>query len=425
VRGVDYRLKLIKRISVLLGVFVLLSFITTTPLSLAYGHTFSSDESASFLALVEQIRIETQLASNNNSSSAAQQHAHYATELLNVNVTKEITERNTRIGMDLPAALNDLEGLLASSNPNAQTIKDKVEEIDDLLGEAVSVRIESQQLSNSTVNALSFALLVNSILDHYYKAVPRPDIVMNQSEGVSEPLEKAYTSGKYRVQASWSPPEIMAGRANTYLLKFLDGTTGEQLTGTIRYDFMFMPASDPEVMIIHRAGQTAPGGEGKQTFTFKESRVGSNILRISGYSDDVDFPITVILPNNNASSPLPSSLGTTAGSSIVNVTEYQTAQALTDRIQELFGELKMSAPANSTDTVSKVEDGIRQLKLTIDSRGPIEDVEVLVHGQIHPNLQQLYHLRVIPEFPLPLLMVVSALGGVVAATRLKMSRTKQ
>jgi hypothetical protein len=344
---------------------------------------------------------------------------------LDANVTKEITERNKRIGTDLPAALKDLETLIESPSPNAQTIKEKVDQIDGLLGEAISVRIESHQLSNSTVNALSFALLVNSVLDHYYKAVPRPDIVMNESEGVSEPIVKESTSGKYRVQASWSPPEIVAGRANTYLLKFLDGTTGEQLTGTIRYDFMFMPASDPEVMIIHRAGQTAPGGEDEQSFTFKETRVGSNILRISGYGEDVDFPITVLPPGDNASSQSPSSVENTTGNTIINVTEYQTAQALADRLQKLFADLKVSAPANSTDTVNQVEDGIRQLKLAIDGRAPIEDVEVLVHGQIHPNLQQLYNLRVIPEFPLPLIMVVSALGGVVAATRLKISGIKR
>lgn len=409
----------------MLAALVFSGVVIVNPLKLAYAHSFSSDESASFLALVEQIRIETHLVSNNISSSVALQHARHATELLNVDVTKEITERNTRIGADLPAALNDLESLLASSNSNAQTVKDKVEEIDNLLGEAVSVRIESHQLTNSTVNALSLALLVNSALDHYSKAVPKPEATINATEGFSEPLEKTTGSGAYKVQVSWNPPEIMANRTNTYIVKFFDGRTNQQLSGSIIYAFMFMPASDPDVMIIHRQPEHALDGQDEQSFTFREKHVGSDIMRISwidGYErEGVDFPVTVLPPANGSSS----SENKTDSSRIVNMTEYQTAQALTDRIQELFDDLKTSAPANSTDTVSKVEDGIKQLQIAIDERAPIEDVEILVHGQIHPNLQQLYNLKLIPEFPLPLLMVVSALGGVVAALRLKTSRIKR
>lgn len=409
----------------LLTALVFSGLVIVNPLKLTYAHSFSSDESASFLALIEQIRIETHLVSNDISSPVVPQHAQHATELLNVDIIKEIRERNTRIGTDLPAALNDLESLLASSNSNAQSINDKVEEIDNLLGEAVSVRIESHQLTNSTVNALSFALLVNSVLDHYYKAVPKPEVTINATEGFSEPLEKTTGSGAYKVQVSWNPPEIMANRTNTYIVKFLDGRTNQQLSGSIMYAFMFMPASDPDVMIIHRQPEHALDGQDKQSFTFREKHVGSDIMRISwidGHErEGVDFPITVLPPANGSSS----SENKTNSSRIVSMTEYQTAQALADRIQELFDDLKTSAPANSTDTVSKVEDGIQQLKLAIDERAPIEDVEILVHGQIHPNLQQLYNLQLIPEFPLPLLMVVSALGGVVAALRLKSSRIKR
>jgi hypothetical protein len=407
-----YLLMLKRLLSISLLVTLIFSGFMANPPKPAHAHIFSSDESASFLALVEQIKVESQLAASSGGTS--QEHARHASVLLDADIAEEISERNSRIGTDLPAALKDLESLTSSLDPDEEAIKAKVVEIDDLLAEAISVRIDRQQLRNATVNALSFALLVNSVLDHYSNAVLRAST--NATGGISEPVEEASTSGKYRVRASWSPPEIMAGRANTYFLTFLDGTTGEQLTGMIRYDFMFMPASDPEVMIIHRSGQTAPGGEGNQTFTFKDRHVESNIMRISGYGDDVDFPMTV-LPPYSASS------GNTTDGSIINLTEYQTAQALTDRIQELFEDLKMSVPANSTDTLDLVEDGIMQLKLAIDEKASIEDVEVLVHGQIHSNLQQLFNLRIIPEFPLPLL-IVSVLGGVVAATRL-VSRRRQ
>jgi hypothetical protein len=238
-------------------------------------------------------------------------------------------------------------------------------------------------------------------------------------------VEKVSPSGKYKIQVSWSPPEIIAERANTYIVKFLDGNTGKQLTGTIRYDFMFMPASDPEVMIIHRGGQTASGGQDEQSFTFKEKRVGSDTLRISRINGNnneyVDFPITVLPPNNASSS---SSSPENKNSTILNMTEYQTAQALTNRIQELFVGLKESAPPNSTNTIYELEDGIKQLKVAIDGRAPIEDVEVLVHGQIHPNLQATFNLQLVPEFPTPILLVAPLLAALLIIARVNHKKVK-
>jgi hypothetical protein len=387
-----------------------------------YAHTFSTDESASFLALVERIRIEAHLAMNGTSTgNMALQHASLASDLLDANVTREIQERNDRIGAELPVALHDLEALTASSLVDKEAVRQKVDQIDNLLEEAVSVRIEREHLDNATTTALSFALLVNSVSEHYGKAVQRE--VANSSEGFSEPMEQTTGSGSNKIRVSWSPPEIMANRTNTYSLEFFDARTNQLRNGSTLYAFMFMPASDPEVMIIHRQPEYATDGKDKQTFTFREKHVGPNTMRltwINGFEREaVDFPITVLPPSTDAQILLSQN----ASGNIVNAADYQTAQALAKRLKVLFTDMKTFAPVNSTESVAKVEEGIIQLGLAVDQKAPVDDVEIIIHGQIHPNLQRIYNLHVIPEFPFPLIVGVVA-SGMVLGARLMMFRRK-
>ena len=58
---------------------------------------------AAFLALVRQIEAEIGLVNSNLPSNItlAQEHAEHATEHLDANTTKELTERNERVSNDL------------------------------------------------------------------------------------------------------------------------------------------------------------------------------------------------------------------------------------------------------------------------------------------------------------------------------------
>jgi hypothetical protein len=400
----------------LVPLFATLLFSLATPAlqKPVYAHTFSTDESASFLALVERIRIEAHLAMNSTSiANVALKHASLASDLLDANATREIKERNERLGTGLPIALHDLEALTATSLVDIEAIRQKVDQIDSLLGEAVSVRIERDHLDNGTTAALSFALLVNSASEHYGKALQRE--VANSSEGFSEPLEQTTGSGSNKIRVSWSPPEIMANRTNTFFLEFFDARTNQLRNSSTMYAFMFMPASDPEVMIIHRQPEYATDGKDQQTFTFREKHVGPNTMRltwINGFEREmVDFPIAVLPPSTNAQFLS----GQNASGNVVSVADYQTAQALAKRLKVLFTDMKASAPVNSTELVAKVEDGIKELGLAVDQGAPVDDVEIIIHGQIHPNLQRIYNLHVIPEFPFSVIVVVAGLGSLLAA----------
>jgi hypothetical protein len=117
---------------------------------IAYGHNFTPNESASFLAFVEQLQTESELVQANlanNNISLAQQHANNAAVLLTPNITREIAEQNQRVANDLTMAINDLQDITSSSSQQQQqqSIDQLVSNIDAILGEAVTTRIEQEQ----------------------------------------------------------------------------------------------------------------------------------------------------------------------------------------------------------------------------------------------------------------------------------------
>ena len=147
----------------LLAMLLLIS--SSPPISLL-AHTFSPVESASFLSLVDQIKsalmpIKEDISSN---VTLVREQAQYAKLLLNESVLKEIKERNQRISTELLRMLDSIQ------NITVENVDDNLSKIDDILAEAVSVRIQNDQLKNVTVQALAFANDVNKILDEYTSA---------------------------------------------------------------------------------------------------------------------------------------------------------------------------------------------------------------------------------------------------------------
>jgi hypothetical protein len=138
-----------------------------------YGHNFAGDESASFLALMDQIQTEMSLINTNlidDNQSLAKDHLKQIKELYTKNIKKEIAERNERIANEISSILNETS-IAIEKNNNNQDISDSVKNFNDVLAEAISVRIDSDALTNATINALHFANLVNSIDLSYANAI--------------------------------------------------------------------------------------------------------------------------------------------------------------------------------------------------------------------------------------------------------------
>jgi hypothetical protein len=83
---------------------------------------------------------------------------------------------------------------------------------------------------------------------------------------------------------------------------------------------------------------------------------------------------------------------------IVNVADYQTAQALSDKAQQIFNkELKpiAASTSNVTTFTVKLENGLIQLSDAVNNNAAPMDVMMIVHTQIHPNLQKAYNLQLV------------------------------
>jgi hypothetical protein len=165
-------------------VFLVLASSFLIPVShLVYAHTFSTSESAEFLSLTDQIRAETALVTinlENNNATLAQAHAEKASSLLDNNTLSEIRERNNRIANSLETGLEQLVGNVTSSLTSAspeqmpqdriQSINQTVMSLNDIMAEAVTARVESEQQNNATTWAMVLADLVNVVLSDYGNA---------------------------------------------------------------------------------------------------------------------------------------------------------------------------------------------------------------------------------------------------------------
>jgi hypothetical protein len=149
---------------------------------LVFAHTFSTSESAEFLSLTDQIRAETALVTmnlENNNATLAQAHAEKALSLLNNDTLGEIRERNNRIANSLETGLEQLVGNVTSlaSASSGQVPQDRIQSINqtvmslnDIMGEAITARVESEQQNNATTWAMVVADLVNAVLSDYGNA---------------------------------------------------------------------------------------------------------------------------------------------------------------------------------------------------------------------------------------------------------------
>jgi hypothetical protein len=288
----------------------------------AYGHTFSPNESASFLSFVDQLQVESELVQTNlanDSTSLAQEHAKKAGSLLTSNITTEIAEENQRVANELTRAVNDLQDILLSPQ-QVGSIDQLVSDIDSILGEAESTRIEQEDLENATIQALAFADLVNSILENYGNAYAVDFDMTNMSN------------------------MAMMGQSNNNMSTMTMSnmsTNGNDNDSNIEMNSVNMSSSRTMV------GMDVGGG--------RESSIYS---------------------------------------SLVNMTDFQSAQALAAKALEIFNvELKPMAPNNSSAFITNLENGLSKLNDSIRNKAPPMDIMMIVHTQIHPKILQAFNLR--------------------------------
>ncbi|MFY9564722.1 MAG: hypothetical protein WAQ29_00070 [Nitrososphaeraceae archaeon] len=260
--------------------------------SRVYGHDFVPNESASFLSFANQLKTESELVQSNlanGSVDLAKEHAIRAIELLNstdpinnVPWKDEIAERNQRVANELDRAVSNLKNTTMSSSPSEQQqqsiLNDTTQltdEIDAIIEDAITSRIDSDQRGNATIHATALGDIINTILRYYGNAYAVGFDMANMSEMAS----------------------MMGGNSS----------------------------------------------------------------------------------NKNYT--------------LVDIANYQSAQALAAKAIEIFNNELRSSNGNVTNSIAKLEDGLTQLNTSIKNRASPMDVTMLSHSQVHPNLQAAFSLQ--------------------------------
>ncbi|HKG41981.1 MAG TPA: hypothetical protein VKA98_07580 [Nitrososphaeraceae archaeon] len=136
----------------------------------------------------------------------------------------------------------------------------------------------------------------NTTSGNQTQEVSNPLLPNSTSTTTSKPIEKLTDGSTYKVKMSWSPATIDSKTPTTFNIEFFDPKSNQKIVDNVQYDFMIMPAEDPETMITHRASKIAQNGSAQQSFTFTDENVGSVMVRVSNINNTgelVDFPITV------------------------------------------------------------------------------------------------------------------------------------
>jgi hypothetical protein len=284
-----------------------------------FGHNFSPDESASFLALVNTIKAEAQLVQQNiasNNMSLANDHANKALALVTDDVNKEIAERNQRLSDDLNTDLASLKASTESTSGNNTGSKTDtdilVDDINGILDEIVTARIDPDQLNNSTIQVLAAVELLDGVLRNYGDAF------------------------------------------------------------AVEYDM-----TDMSMMTMGGGNNNNTGSTGGNDTTSMHSMSTMNM----GGDDNMSMED---MSNSDGK--------------LVNITDYQTAQALAMKVQELFDSQitsnSLSEGSESVDqSINNTSSALKELVTSIDGKSSPMDIMVIVHTKIHPNLMTAFGLQ--------------------------------
>ena len=323
--------------------------------NLAYAHTFSTSESAEFLSLVEQIRAETALVTLNlqsNNATLAQAHAQKVVTLPDNLTITEIRERNNRIADSLVAGLEQLEQNVTSlaaeqqepiSQDRIEIINQSVASLNDVLAEAVTVRVESDQQDNATMWASVLADLVNVVLSDYGNAT-------GASFDLTDMSNLAGMGGMEMDQGN-----IMTMMMTTdESMQMSDNSSGANMT-TMGTNFNSSTSNMTTTIVDEGAYQSA------------QYLANNTLLQL--FSDTLK-PLTI-------------STNETTADSDTNTT------AMTQEGQET------SSPSNNvTSNIDELEAGLMQLSDAINGKANPYQVMIAAHVEVHPLLIQIYGLTI-------------------------------
>jgi len=113
--------------------------------------------------------------------------------------------------------------------------------------------------------------------------------------------------------------------------------------------------------------------------------------------------------------------GVSMASTVVDQNAYDNSIGLATAAQNMFNDVAANNPDKS-DANTKVSTAFTKLLQDLNNKADANTIMTDVHVNLHPILITGYDMQLesaVPEFPLPMLLIMISIAGVVAATRFK------
>ena len=314
-----------------------------------YGHLFTSNETATFVGILDQVQAELELVVTNlenNNVSLAQSHAIKAASLLTPKIMIEITEDNPRLTSDLRRAVSQLQNMSSPSESQLKSVSQLVNDLNKRLDQDAIVRIA--QLQPTSSNFLEGALKsLGSIF------------------GGSNTNEERDEDTKLQAIAF---ANVIDGMLINYGKAYRVGFDMTNMSNMV----MIGNNSSPSSMVM--SNPVTGNNSGASNMNMNMNSMNSSFNNMTGHAGEMN-----------------------TGYSLVNVSDYQSAQALATKAFEVFSaKLKhttMTNNKNVTGFVTNLENGLTQLNDSIAKKASPLDVMMIVHTQIHPSLLEGFNLQ--------------------------------
>jgi hypothetical protein len=120
--------------------------------------------------------------------------------------------------------------------------------------------------------------------------------------------------------------------------------------------------------------------------------IGYDLTNMSNMMRAPNMTSYSLLSNNKAKVDINSSTIQNNNSHLVNIADFQSTQKLSEKASQIFESNLLS---NNTDAsiIPRLEKSIDELNYLVDSKAPAQELMMVVHGHIHPNLQLAYDLN--------------------------------
>jgi len=314
-----------------------------------YAHQFTPNETANFVGIIGQMQAELGLVPvnlANNNVSLAQNHANKAASLLTPRILVEIAEDNPRLAGDLRNAIIQLQSLSSSSASQVKSVSQLVSDLDERLSGDASVRMAQVQPTSS-----------------------------NFLEGVTKFLGNIFGGSDTEGKDQNTMLEALA------LANVIDGML-------INYGNAYHVGFDMTNMsnMVMIGNSSSPGSMVMNNPATGNNSGPSNMNMQSMNTSFNNMTTTQVVSEKNM------------GYSLVNTSDYQSAQALATKASEIFNtKLKHMTMSNNnknvTAFVTSLENGLTQLNDSISKKASPLDIMMIVHTQIHPNLLEAFNLQ--------------------------------